>query len=340
MFSVVIPLYNKASYIGRALDSVFAQALPPVEIIVVNDGSTDGGEQVAKGLHDPRLRVIDQGNRGVSAARNAGIAAATQPYIAFLDADDRWLPDFLAHVREMIARCPGAVLYGTGFMTVAHGRVTGRYGVRLREIGHHARKQAPAAEGPHARPVFGPVDLFRLWLRGHVIHTSSMVVPRAAASAVAGFPEGVAICEDFMFLAKLAFAGPVVLSSEALTHYDVGIPGQAAEYWQKGYKQGFEVLAYHRFLAEQLRERGGSFARYCRKEFRKALLQRLYWGRFEAMGRYWRELELEGRALGWGVGACGWVVRHPAAQPALRAVMAAARAVRVSAATQWPQRGE
>ncbi len=93
--SVVIPLYNKGRYIERALTSVLAQTHPPLEIIVVDDGSTDDGPEKVLNFNNPKIILIRQENRGPGAARNAGLARARDKYIAFLDADDEWLPSFL-----------------------------------------------------------------------------------------------------------------------------------------------------------------------------------------------------------------------------------------------------
>jgi glycosyltransferase involved in cell wall biosynthesis len=94
--SVIIPAYNVAPYIGETLDSVFAQTFADYEVIVVNDGSPDTEElerTLARFLD--RLRYIKQENRGASAARNAGLRAAQGEFVAFLDADDLWLPNYL-----------------------------------------------------------------------------------------------------------------------------------------------------------------------------------------------------------------------------------------------------
>ena len=93
--SVVIPLYNKAPYIDRALRSVLAQTFQDFEVIIVDDGSTDGGAKIVKSTTDKRIKLIQQKNSGVSAARNRGIQESKSKLIAFLDADDEWKSRFL-----------------------------------------------------------------------------------------------------------------------------------------------------------------------------------------------------------------------------------------------------
>ena len=93
--SIIIPLYNKAPYVRRALDSIAAQTFTDFEAIVIDDGSTDGGAAIVADYPDPRFRLIRQPNAGPGAARNAGVAQARGEFIAFLDADDEWLPHYL-----------------------------------------------------------------------------------------------------------------------------------------------------------------------------------------------------------------------------------------------------
>lgn len=102
--SVVVPLYNKAAYIENTVVSILSQSHPPDEIIVVNDGSTDDGPSLVQAMEDERIQLIHQDNQGPGSARNRGLQVAKAPYIAFLDADDEWLPTFLetalGHLRQ------------------------------------------------------------------------------------------------------------------------------------------------------------------------------------------------------------------------------------------------
>lgn len=100
--SVVIPLYNKGKYIERSLRSVLAQEHQPLEIIIVDDGSTDESAEKISNFDDPRILLIKQENAGPGAARNAGLARARGKYVAFLDADDEWFPSFLKKGLELL----------------------------------------------------------------------------------------------------------------------------------------------------------------------------------------------------------------------------------------------
>ncbi len=106
--AVVIPAYNCQKHLSRSLDSVFAQTRLPDEIIVVDDGSTDKTSEIAAGFGD-RINYIYQENAGASAARNAGINAAKSKWIAFLDADDEWLPEYLESQLEILTKNPELV---------------------------------------------------------------------------------------------------------------------------------------------------------------------------------------------------------------------------------------
>lgn len=116
--SVVIPLYNKGHHIARALNSVLTQNIQTFEVIVVDDGSTDDGVEIVKGFDDSRIRVIQQENQGVSLARNKGVNYAKTNYIAFLDADDEWLPEHLENLLKLFDKFPNAGFISTNYTIV------------------------------------------------------------------------------------------------------------------------------------------------------------------------------------------------------------------------------
>jgi len=113
MFSIVIPLYNKQNSIRRAIASVLAQKYPHFELIIVDDGSTDDSFEMASAIQDPRICIVRQENRGGSAARNRGVAEAKYDWVAFLDGDDEWLPDFLMQMYKLCNDFPGYGIYGS-----------------------------------------------------------------------------------------------------------------------------------------------------------------------------------------------------------------------------------
>ncbi|EON79308.1 Glycosyl transferase-like protein [Lunatimonas lonarensis] len=112
MFSILIPLFNKKQFVCRALDAVFGQHFKDFEVIVVDDGSTDGGGNLVEGQYGKMVKLIRQENKGVSQARNKGIQEARYPYIAFLDADDYWHPNYLSFLSRVIEENPEVGIIG------------------------------------------------------------------------------------------------------------------------------------------------------------------------------------------------------------------------------------
>jgi hypothetical protein len=121
--SVVIPLYNKEKYVERAISSIRAQTYHPLEIIVVDDGSTDNGPKKVIALNNPMITLLRQENRGPGAARNAGLAIAGGKYVAFLDADDEWYPSFLSiGISYLENHSFSATVAATGYVALPSNR--------------------------------------------------------------------------------------------------------------------------------------------------------------------------------------------------------------------------
>lgn len=177
--SVVIPLYNKEAEVERALTSVVEQSLAVGEIIVVNDGSTDNSEAVVqefiKRYPESNIRVINQENSGVSAARNRGISEAKGEYVALLDADDWWLSNYIAEVCRLMEYFPDCDAYSTAF-NVVNGA-------------SHSRAAVPTTEG-----YISPAD--EALMGRYPIIPSTATLRRSTVLNCDGFPEGMRIGED------------------------------------------------------------------------------------------------------------------------------------------------
>lgn len=122
MFSIIVPLYNKAEYIEKAIDSVLAQTFQDFELIIVNDGSIDNSLEKLKKYNDSRIKIISQNNSGVSTARNNGVASAKYEFVAFLDADDWWDANFLAEMKLLIENYSEAAIFGCNYFYVKNGK--------------------------------------------------------------------------------------------------------------------------------------------------------------------------------------------------------------------------
>lgn len=124
-FSVIVPLYNKADYIEKALQSVLAQTYTDFELIVVDDGSTDNSLQVVQSIQQLstfNFQLLTETNAGVSTARNNGAKVAKGDYLAFLDADDWWEPTFLDEMRVLVDEFPEAGIYGSSYYKVKNNQ--------------------------------------------------------------------------------------------------------------------------------------------------------------------------------------------------------------------------
>ncbi|MBN3518749.1 glycosyltransferase family 2 protein [Algoriphagus lutimaris] len=198
MFSVIIPLYNKASFISRAIDSVMYQTFQEFEIIVVNDGSTDGGEKLPENYKTDRIRVIHQENQGVSAARNAGIAQARCSFVAFLDADDYWHKDYLKITSEAIKKFQDVGVIGS----------------------HYSHEELPeVVENPEVLPL---TNYFSKAIHNTFYSSSSTIIRKDFFDSNEGFKTYLKIGEDLdLWFRTIAFFGKAYLIRERLVFYDL-----------------------------------------------------------------------------------------------------------------------
>jgi len=200
-FSVVIPAFNAAATLAHAIESVRAQTWPAHEIIVVDDGSTDATAEVAHQFAD--VRLIRQANSGVSVARNAGAAAATGDWLAFLDADDSFAPDRLRLHAEWIAEDPTLdFLTGDYEYRDAAGTLLGTSMVQ-----HVAGRAMLAKAGGATRVVMDRPDEIAAFVADHFGDTHTLSVPRTRFIELGGYPTGFKVCEDVHFLARLVAHG-------------------------------------------------------------------------------------------------------------------------------------
>jgi glycosyltransferase involved in cell wall biosynthesis len=203
LVSVVIPGYNCGPFIGAALDSVFRQSYRPIEVIVVDDGSSDSTADV---IHSYReVHYLRQSNRGPSAARNTGIGAAEGTYVAFLDADDLWMPEKLAEQVALLEAQPDAVLAFANMRLVSQESghepsMFEKYNLNASFFGHeHLVVKAPAK---------------LVW--SNFIPTSTVIAKRQAVIDAGGFDEAFCKAEDWELWLRLALHAPIVYSRKLL----------------------------------------------------------------------------------------------------------------------------
>lgn len=198
--SVVMPLYNKAAYVRRSIASVLSQTLPPRELIIVDDGSTDAGPSIAAGLSSPLVRIVHQSNRGPGSARNRGLQTATSQWVALLDADDIWLPNHLEEIDKLARAFPSAGLISTQYIRVPTDRASS-VGLDL----------AP-------RALRGINYFIEASKNAGIVSSSTCALRRALALELGGFTDAWS-GEDVAFWARIAIDHPVAVSDRKTAIY-------------------------------------------------------------------------------------------------------------------------
>ncbi len=211
-FSVVVPLYNKAAHVKLCLNSILNQKFTDFEIIVVNDGSTDNSLNMVLSMSNPKIRVIDKKNEGVSSARNVGIREAKGKFIAFLDADDYWLPDFLTEIRLLHNLEPSAVILGTNYYFEEDGKLS-------------------TPKHPQLKVKNGVLlNYFEVVAKGDMVFTaSSCAILNSVFLTEQGFPFGETIGEDQDVWARLALNYSQGFSTKNLAVYTQDAFNQATK---------------------------------------------------------------------------------------------------------------
>jgi len=198
LVSVIVPTYNCGAYVAAAIDSILGQDYAPIEVVVVDDGSTDDTLSVL-GRYGDRIRVFTQANAGPAAARNRAVAHARGEYFAFLDGDDLWLPGHPGRMMEFIAAHPGTkVIFGNWLVWGADA------------AGSYPPLQVPAEPPSPEVDADASGWLYTRLLFDSVIHIIGAVVHRSVYEAVQGFDESLRTGSDYDFWLKVSRRFPAV----------------------------------------------------------------------------------------------------------------------------------
>ncbi|MDL2336228.1 MAG: glycosyltransferase family A protein [Pseudomonadota bacterium] len=199
LVSVVMPCFNAARHVAASIASVQAQSLPDWTLIAVDDGSTDGTASVIQQMADPRIQLIRQSNAGVSAARNRALVEIQTPYVAFLDSDDTWAPNFLESMVGALARQDDAVVAYCGWEDL-----------------HQPPRQPMVHEPPDYEAL---PDKFMLLLQRcpWVIHAA--LARSDAVRSVGGFDPRFSVAEDYLMWLRMATTGRLIRVPELLASY-------------------------------------------------------------------------------------------------------------------------
>ena len=207
-FSIIVPLFNKAPYVAKAVQSVLDQTFSDYELVIVDDGSTDASVEIAAKVIEghAQCRLVTQKNAGVSMARNNGVAASQGDFLCFLDADDWWEPRFLEEMNQLVSEFPEAGIYGTSYTIVNETK----------------QKTRVASIGVDKGFVKGYVDYCQTYARTMYmpLWTGAVCIPRLVFEEMRGFPQGVKLGEDFLLWIHIALRYNVVFLNKPLAFYN------------------------------------------------------------------------------------------------------------------------
>jgi glycosyltransferase involved in cell wall biosynthesis len=201
MFSIIIPLYNKAEYVVKTVDSILNQTFSEFELIIVNDGSTDNSLSVVSTFTDSRIRILTQQNAGVSTARNNGVKNAKFDWVAFCDADDWWHHDFLKEIRLLIQKYPDAGLYASNYKQVINGKEVSKVKIPNFEDGY--------------------INYFELLLtKNNPVHSSSVCIKKQYFLEENGFKDYLTMSEDRELWLRMACKYRFAYVNKCLSFYN------------------------------------------------------------------------------------------------------------------------
>jgi glycosyltransferase involved in cell wall biosynthesis len=253
--SVIIPTYNRGWTIGEAVDSVLAQDYRDFELIVVDDGSADNTSQVLDAYRGT-IKVFRQENKGVSAARNRGIAEASGRFIAFLDSDDLWLPQKLSRQVEFLNTIPDALICQTEEIWI-------RNGVRVNPKKRHKKPSGMIFEPSLALCLVSP---------------SAVMIRRSLLEIVGNFDETLPLCEDYDLWLRISCRFPVYRIDTPLIikrggHEDqlsasFGLDRFRIKAIKKIIESGFLSKRQYAAAVKTLKEKCNIYAAGCRKRGR------------------------------------------------------------------------
>lgn len=213
--SVIVPSYNCGRFIAEAIDSILAQTLQAEQIVIVDDGSTDDTGQVVRRYGDPRIQYIRQENAGVAAARNAGLNAARCEYVAFLNADDRWLPTFVETTHGFLAEDPTLACVFANFVRFDHA--TGK--VLSHQFQHYPELRRPMVlrDAPNAHGRIPREKAFSALVAcGEIPAHLQVMMFRRGLIETARFDPSLGVGNDTNFALKTFMLGGVVFTDEVL----------------------------------------------------------------------------------------------------------------------------